>query len=151
MLLIKVTENGDRFCVSVNLRHFKITFHSCAQGQVCSGRVFQCLLWSWIHHHYSREYYQEPNLESSIDQLCIFIWTCLTLKSQVDSKAILIWFSFGHSSLCQGPLKSKEAMPPHWKMGKSQLELLLWSTVVATHTCDSWLWNYFGSSLGLLS
>lgn len=56
----------------------------------------------------------------------------------------------GYSSLFQGPLRSKQAMPPHWKMGKSQLESLLWSAAVVTHTCDSWLRNYSGS-LGPLS
>lgn len=40
MLLIKVTGNGDRFCASVNLRHFKITFHSCAQGQKCAQEEY---------------------------------------------------------------------------------------------------------------
>lgn len=40
MLLIKVTENSDRFCVSVNQRHFKITFHRHAPGQAYLEKYF---------------------------------------------------------------------------------------------------------------
>lgn len=42
-------------------------------------------------------------------------------------------FSCGYSSSFQGPLRSKQAMLPCWRRGKSLLELLLWATAAATH------------------